>query len=253
MNQAMMLVKMKSTVAVGITMLSIFSAISAAYDGQVKRARLFCAHARVTLTIHVCVQEVARLPFEPVFFAQVFTRRGLDDNHDVRACSMLFLYMISSMVPPLIPPAHTDFTTHLAPKFPPHYSRATYSLRLAHVSLAFWGAPVVAGHPREFAEVFGERNQLSVSPARNSPPWMHTSRVHARMHSCALIHPTVALLAQCVHMPQSPRTLRGKTCTYAVPPSADLLRRRRRARWACFLGQHRPRAMHLGVDAMAGS
>ena len=119
--------------------------------------------------------------------------------------------------------------------------------------IAFWGAPVVAGHPREFAEVFGERNQLSVSPARNSPPWMHTSRVHARMHSCALIHPTVALLAQCVHMPQSPRTLRGKTCTYAVPPSADLLRRRRRARWACFLGQHRPRAMHLGVDAMAGS
>jgi hypothetical protein len=137
MNQAMMLVKMKSTVAVGITMLSIFSAISAAYDGQVKRARLFCAHARVTLTIHVCVQEVARLPFEPVFFAQVFTRRGLDDNHDVRACSMLFLYMISSMVPPLIPPAHTDFTTHLAPKFPPHYSRATYSLRLAHVSSLF--------------------------------------------------------------------------------------------------------------------
>jgi hypothetical protein len=35
MNQAMMLVKMKSTVAVALTMLTIFSTISAAYDGQV--------------------------------------------------------------------------------------------------------------------------------------------------------------------------------------------------------------------------
>jgi hypothetical protein len=29
---------------------------------------------------------------------QVFTHRSLDENHDVRACSMLFLYMLSSMV-----------------------------------------------------------------------------------------------------------------------------------------------------------
>jgi len=73
-NKDMIMIKMKSTFAVGITMVSLFAVLNSSFDGRV----------------------VAMLPFEPFSLIRGITHRGLPGT-DFYQCSMVFFYIISSL------------------------------------------------------------------------------------------------------------------------------------------------------------
>ena len=73
-NQAMTMVKTKSTIFVGLTMIGSFAVLSATYDGLV----------------------VGKLPFQPFPMLQNISHRNLPGT-DITDCSFAFLYMLCSM------------------------------------------------------------------------------------------------------------------------------------------------------------
>ncbi|KAG2370798.1 hypothetical protein C9374_005995 [Naegleria lovaniensis] len=72
-NQELSMFKMKSTIIVGIIMISVFGLLNNVFDGRI----------------------VAKLPFEPFSIFHMFTHRNIPGS-DFRDCGMLFIYILAS-------------------------------------------------------------------------------------------------------------------------------------------------------------